>query len=267
MKTKLSILTVILGITVNSFAQNIKEGTYMLLWGANHYTVFFKDKNTLEIKPCQNYQHQNSIDNETYEFIRMGDTEKFGWNGGSEVILDIDVNTNVLSFPKPINMNVPMKLMLLHPKDTAPSANVKTYFDETDGGYSPARILITDPTEIKNGDCLIHSIPTSEYNSYIVGSYDGLFGNGFSATFNADHTGIFCGLPFNWSVVSNSEGIIKKWDYADGGFLVHIMIEFENGLPTFVDPPSAGKKLAIIESLRVSISDGTVEIKQMQRSL
>lgn len=266
MKTKTIVsLSLILGIALNSFAQTIQEGTYMSMYTLTHYSLTKSDENNLLIQPCQRFDSQLTTNNETFAFSKLDGTEKFGWNGGSQIILDSESEPNTLSFPNPMNMNTPVKLMLLHPANTAPAAGIKTYYDETEGGYSNARILITDPNEAKIGNCLIHSNPTDELNPYIVGSFNGMYDANSKATFNADHTGTFLGLPMNWSIVSDHNGKIKKQDYPDGGFIVHLMIEFENELPIFVDKPSAGKKLAIIEGLRLNSEDGSVEIRQMKK--
>lgn len=253
------------GLSVHSFGQKLKPGTYMSLYATTHYTVYQKDAATIRIEPCQKFGSQFETDKETYEFKKLANTEKFGWNGGTQIILEIDGAANILSFANPMDMRIPMKLMLLHPENTLPAAHVKTYYDETQGGHSNARILVTDPAQINSGNCYIHSTPSTEFNGYIPCNYKGLFGNGFSATFRADHTGTFNGLAIKWSIVSDHNGRVKKWDYSDGGFLLHLMIEFENELPVFVDKPSAGKKLAILEALRYSKDDGTIEILQMQK--
>ncbi len=248
-------------------AQNITEGTYMSLFHVTHYTVSKKDNNTILIKPCQQFESQLSTNNETFEFKRLADTPQFGWNGGTQIILNIDSQSNILSFPNPINMNIPVKLMLLHPNNISPVNNVKTYYDKTDGGYSNARVLITDANQIKTGNCFIHSNPTEELNQYITGSFNGIYDGNLKATFNTNNTGVFLGLPMRWSIVSDHKGQIKKWEYPSGGFLIHLMIEFDGNTPIFVDKPSAGEKLAIIESLRYDKEEGTIEIRQMQRKL
>jgi len=264
MKIFLAIVSLLI-ISLPAFSQNFIEGTYMAKFLSTHYSLSKPDENTVRIQPCQKFESQVSIDRETYIFKRLNGTDKFGWNGGSEVILDFDAKTGTLTFPNPINMQVPIILMLLHPKGTEPQNNVKTYFDETVGGYSTARILITDKARIKSGDCLIHSVASAELNDYIVGSYTGLYVQTSTATFRADHTGEFLGLPMTWSIVSDYKGAINKGAAPDGSFVIHLLIEFVDKYPSFIDPPSPGHKVATLQ-LMSHFGGGVMEIHQMQKN-
>lgn len=245
-------------------AQLPKEGSYMTLFGVTHYQVSVKD-NQVNIKPCQSFHSQLTIDNNTFDFTPIQGSSELGWKGSEQVKLEFDASTNVISFPTPTDLSRPTKMKLIHPNQTSPKESIKTYWDKTDGGFSPARYLVTDSNQIKNSECLIHSNPTSDFNNQIVGSYTGLYEAKLSATLNSDHTGTFSGLPMKWSIVSDHNGNVKKWDYPSGGFLIHLMIEFENELPMFVDP-APGETVAIISSLRFSADDNSVEFHQMSKN-
>src|SRR5690606_12767884 len=244
-------------------AQSIQEGTYMSLFSDTHYSLKMKNKATILIEPCQRFESSLTIANNTFEFKELGSTKKYGWNGGDQIILDVDIKTNSISFANPFNMNQAIKLKLLHPDKTLPAPHIKTYYDETHGGYSKARILVTDSNEIGAANCFIHSNPSQELNPIITGNYKGMYDQKFSATLNPDNTGTFLGLPMQWSIVSDHAGGLKKWNYEDGGFLIHLMIEFDSQLPIFIDSVPAGKKVAMITGLVYSQSEATVELYQM----
>ncbi|MDN3722769.1 hypothetical protein QRD02_00115 [Aequorivita sp. SDUM287046] len=237
----------------------------MSLFTDTHYTLKKKDNAIILIEPCQRFDSPLTMTNNTFEFKELGTTNKFGWNGGDQIIMDIDLQTNIVSFANPFNINHPIKLKLLHPDNSIPGPGIKTYYDETEGGFSKARILVTDNNEISTGNCFIHSNVTQIENDIITGSYRGMYDENFSAILNPDNTGTFLGLPMQWSIVSDHIGELKKWSYYDGGFLIHLMIEFDGPLPKFIDPVTAGKKVAMITGLIYSKSEGTVELYQMMK--
>jgi len=153
---------------------------------------------------------------------------------------------------------------LTHTPGRLPTDGVKTYYDETVGGYSKALVLITDANQIKNGKCFIHSVAKSDLNSYLVGSYKGLFDENWNATFNADYSGSFLGLAMSWTIVSDDNGNIIKWDIPNSKSVVFfVMVEFKGKLPSTMDPVAAGKTVAGIYSAVYNDQNNTIEINQM----
>ena len=156
----------------------------------------------------------------------------------------------------------------MHTPGNSPKDGVKTYRDETIGGYSNARILVENAEEIKTENCLIHSAEKNDLNKYVVGSFQGVFDPNWNANFQSDFTGTFLGLPMRWSIVSDENGEIVNWGSEEQQFLVFfIMVEFENELPPTIDPVAAGKKVAGIYSALYIGSEGYVEIHQMQKRM
>lgn len=254
------------GFVLILFGQNIPEGTYMSFGGGAHVTVTKPDDNTVLITPCLKYESQLSAQNETYSFSKLSGTEKFGWEGGSQVILNYENNT--LVFPEPVNMNNERSYKWMHGPGNTPKDGVKTYRDETIGGYSKARILVENESEIKTENCLIHSAEKNDLNNYVLGSFQGVFNSNWNANFQSDYTGTFLGLPMRWSLVSDENGEIIKWGSEEQQFLVFfIMVEFENELPPTIDPVEAGKKVAGIYSALYIGAEGYVEIHQMQKRM
>ncbi len=236
----------------------------MPLYGYYNYNVTVSDGKVL-FEPCQQFQHQNSINNETFEFQKIEGSDQFGWNGSIQIPLTVDSQNNMLKFQNPYDMSKLMPMMLIHPKNVVPAEGILTYYDETDGGYSAARIRITDESQIKSGKCFIHSKKTNEYNGDIVGNYSDDYDSSMNLTLNGDFSGVYKGLPVKWSIVSDHSGKVKKWDYPDGGYMIHIVLEFENGIPANIDPPSAGHSVGIIDGVRISKADGTVTVGRMNK--
>ncbi len=267
MKTNfwLSIFAISLGVT----SQAQVQGSYMAFGGGFH-SIEYTDENTISIQPCKNYHSELSAKDETFEFKKMENGD-FGWLAydGSisrEVILKNDQEANRISFPDPINMRNERSFLLMHKKGAVPASNVKTYVDETIGGYSNARILVTDSDRVKNGNCLIHSAPVSDLNSYLVGNYHGVFDENWQSTFNADFTGTFLGLPMTWSLVSDDQGKLIQWG-GNGSFFLYVMIEFEGQSPNTFDPVESGKKVAGIYGVAYFADEKYIEIHQMQKKM
>src|SRR5690606_18277547 len=106
-----------------------------------------------------------TLDNNTFHFKQIEGSSALGWNGSDQVKLEFEASNNMISFPSPTNLNMPVKLKLLHPNQAKPKESIRTYVDKTKGGYSTARYLITDSNQIQNSKCLIHSNPTTELNN------------------------------------------------------------------------------------------------------
>ncbi len=250
-------------------SQNLVEGSYIEFGGAFH-SIQYLDDNTIKIEPCQKYESEISTQRETFEFKKMENGE-FGWKAddGSipgDVIYKFDQEMNRISFPDPINMNNQKSFSLMHKNNSTPASGVKTYVDETIGGYSNARVLVTDADRVKNGNCLMHSALISELNSYLAGTYDGIFDSNWQSTFNADFTGSFLGLPMTWSLLSDDQGKLIKWG-GDDFFVVFLMVEFDGQLPQYFDPVTPGKTVAGIYSAVYYGDQGYIEIHQMQKRL
>ena len=270
MKEKISFSVVfVFGFLWISNAQNLVEGSYIEFGGAFH-SIQFLDENTIKIEPCQKYESEITTQNETFEFKKMENGE-FGWKAydGSvpgDVIYKFDPKDNRINFPSPLNMNNQKSFSLMHKNNSTPAQGVKTYVDETFGGYARARVLVTNPDKVKTGKCLMHSAPISELNSYLVGTYDGVFDSSWQSTFNADFTGSFLGLPMTWSLLSDDQGKLIKWG-GDNFFVVFLMIEFEGQLPLDFDPAESGKTTAGIYGAVYYGDQGYIEIHQMQKKL
>lgn len=249
-------------VAINLYAQ-VTPGTYISFGGGSHYNVTVTSE-TILIEPCQNFESPLTVANNTYEFKKLANTDKFGWKGYPDVILNVSKNFKEISFPEPVNMNEHRSFKFMHTPNRLPADSVKTYFDETIGGYSKARVLITDPNQIKNGKCFIHSVAKSDLNNYLVGNYKGLFDENWNAIFNADYSGSFLGLPMSWTVVSDENGNIIKWDIPNSKSVVFfVMVEFKGKLPINMDPVAAGKTVAGIYSAVYNDQENTIEINQM----
>lgn len=247
---------------INLNAQ-VTPGTYMSFGGGSNYNVTLTNE-TILIEPCQNFESQLTVTNNTYEFKKLDNTNKFGWKGYSDVILNVNKNSKEITFAEPLNMRETRSFKFMHTPNKLPADGVKTYFDETIGGYSKARVLITDPNQIKSGKCFIHSVAKSDLNNYLVGNYKGLFDENWNATFNADYSGSFLGLPMSWTVVSDENGNIIKWDIPNSKSVVFfVMVEFKGKLPMNMDPVEAGKTVAGIYSAFYNDQENTIEINQM----
>ena len=249
-----------------SFHAQVKPGTYMSFGNGSNFHLSQTGESIL-IEPCQKFESQLTINNNTYQFKKLANTEKFGWEGGSDVILNVSDDQSAITFKYPINMREERSFKFMHTPGTLPASGVKTYFDETIGGYSKARILITDPGKIKTGNCFIHSIAKDEMNSYLVGNYKGLFDANWKATFNADYSGSFLGLPMSWTIVSDEKGNIIKWDIPNSKSVVFfVMVEFKGELPKNMDPVSTDKTVAGIYSAVYDGQTNTIEINQMVKN-
>lgn len=245
-KSLLSIsATLIFGILS---AQQATEGTYMTLYTYYNYNLTESD-GVIRIEPCQRFDHQGSIDRNTYEFKKIEEESGYGLGGSNQVPLTIE--SNGVKFQNPYNLNEPVPMMLVHPNGQTPSEGVLTYYDETQGGFSTARIRITDPARIKSEKCLIHSHKTDQFHDKIIGSFTDDYDSSMRMNLQSDFTGAYLGHPITWSVVSDFKGNVKKWDYPNGNFLIHIMMEFVDTYPSIVDPPSARHAVALIEGVRV----------------
>jgi len=255
-----SIITSILLLFTGTLFSQIKEGTYMVLYKYYNYELSVINEKII-IKPCQKYDHQNSIDRETFEFSLIPGTNTYAWKGDPTVPLTI--NGNMLTFNDPYNLKNPIPMMLIHPKGELPNEGVLTYFDETQGGYSPARIRITDKERIKNDNCFIHSIKTNEFQNDLIGNFTDDYDKNMQMTLHNDFTGSYLGHPITWSIVSDHTRTIKKWTYPSGNYLIHIMMEFTSTYPANIDPPLAGHKIAIIEG--VIVDNSTTSIGRMNK--
>lgn len=266
MKNLISILVLLLfcvGYQVKG--QQPTAGTYMGKWDTTHSELSTPDANTILINPCADYDSQLSTDLRTFEFKKIAGTDKFGWNGGSDVILDYDSKEGIITFKNPVNMNEQFIFELVHPKGSLPKAGVKTYFDETKGGYSAARILITDESEIKNGKCFLHAVPSDKLNSYITGSYTGTLERSLKGQFNSDHSGSFLGVPMTWALASDYQGNPIIGQSTGAAFVVNIFMEYPGKIPHNIDPPLKGNKVASLYRF-VNFGDGNVEIYQMGKN-
>lgn len=247
---------------INLNAQ-VTKGTYIGFGGGSHYEVTSDDE-TILIEPCQNFESPLTVANNSYEFKKLSNTDKFGWKGYSDVIFNFDKANNTITFKEPMDMNVQRSYKWMHTPNKLPANGVKTYRDETMGGYSKARVLVTDSNDIKTGKCFIHSVAKSDLNSYLVGNYNGLFDENWQATFNADYSGNFLGLPMTWTLVSDENGNVIKWDIPNStSVLFMVMVEFEGKLPINMDPVAAGVKVAGIYSAYYDGNKNSIEINQM----
>lgn len=267
MKTKLFMISLLSGISISTFGQT--QGSYLSLSGNGiHHNLVKLDDNTIKIEPCQNFESKYSKQDETFNFIRLGDTDKFGWEGGTQVILDFDSNSNTVSFPSPLNMNQKRSFKLMHKAGSAPENGVKTYIDETNGGYSNARILVTDSNQINTGKCNIHSVEKTDANQFVSGTFYGVFDESRTATFNSDHSGTFLGLQMRWSLVSDDKGNVLKWEWQENNNAqLFVMVEFTGEAPITFDPVASGKKVAGIYAATYIADGGYVEINQMQKKM
>lgn len=263
MNTKALLSVLIICSSLSLSAQEVTEGTYMTLYTYYNYNVKVND-GKIVIEPCQAYEHQNSIDKETYIFEKIEGGSGYGWNGSAQIPLAIE--SNMLKFQNPYNTSVPVPMMLIHKKNTLPAEGVLTYFDETQGGYSNARIRITDQERIKTGGCFIHSKKSNAYNADILGTFTDDYDASMKMELKEDYTGTYLGHSITWSIVSDYNGNIKKWEYPSGGYLIHIMMEFTGTYPNKVDPPSAGQPVAIIEGVKLSQDTGVVSVGRMNKN-
>ncbi len=270
MKKKIGLSFIfVFGFFCFSNAQNLVEGSYIEFGGAFH-SIQYLDENTIKIEPCQKFESEISTQRQTFEFKKMANGD-FGWKASDgsvpgDVIYKFEKEINQINFPDPINMNNQKSFFLMHKNNSTPAPGVKTYVDETFGGYSSARVLVTDADKAKNGDCLMHSAPISELNSYLTGTYEGIFDSSWQSTFNADFTGTFRGLPMTWSLLSDDQGKLIKWG-GDNFFVVFLMVEFQGQLPPNFDPAEPGQTVAGIYGAVYYGDQGYIEIHQMQKRL
>ena len=271
MKTKLFMISLLLGFSISTFAQT--QGSYLSLSGNGiHHNLTKVDDNTILIESCQKFESQLSQNDETFKFKKM-DSGQFGWvafdgNVYGDVVMHSDSNTNTVSFPSPLNLNQQRSFKLMHTANSEPQNGVKTYIDETVGGYSNARILVTDTNQIKSGKCNIHSVEKTDANQFISGTFRGVFDESWSATFNSDHSGTFLGLPMRWSLVSDEKGNVINWNWeGNNNVKLFVMVEFTGEIPITFDPVAAGKKVAGIYSATYIADEGYVEIHQMQKKM
>lgn len=260
MKKQIVFLLTILGCTLYG---QVSPGTYLGFGAGSHYTVSVSPE-TILIEPCKKYESPLSTANETYEFKKLAGTDQFGWKGYSEVILQASNKSRRIDFKDPINLKDSRSFQWMSNSKNLPAQGVKTYIDETFGGYSVARVLIPDPSSIPDSKCLIHGVAKSDLNHHLIGSYRGLFDENWKAQFNADYSGTFIGLPMTWTLVSDREGNVIKWDIPNSESVVfYVMVEYEGKLPMTFDPVDQGKKVAGIYSAFYNDQTGQIEIHQM----
>lgn len=268
------VITVVFMVSVVELisAQKIINGTYMNLRGfRNHEATYQGD--SLLISPCQRYESQLSANKETFIFKKNKTTGKLEWKEDKEVLLSVDEKESILSVVNPYYTIDTLKFMLIHPQNSEPDPGILTYYDHTDGGYSAARILVTNKDEIKSGNCFIHSIKSDKYHKYIVGTLidnDSPSGNGSApkAVFNADFTGNVYGLPIKWSIVSDNKGKIKVHNFPEGrGFGIQLIVEYIDKIPFNIDKVPEGRKVGVIDGFLFYSENGEVEYSHMKRKL
>ncbi len=260
MKKHLAFLFIALG---SGLSAQVQSGTYLMFGSGAHASVSANNE-TIHIEPCKKYESPLTIENNTFEFKKLEGTDQFGWKGYSDVILQASQNNRRIDFKEPVNLNESRSYQWMSDSKKSPEKGVKTYIDETFGGYSPARVLVTDPASVPNSKCFIHSVAKSDLNYRLLGNYKGLFDENWGATFNADYSGTFVGLPMTWTLVSDREGNVIKWDIPNSESVVfYVMVEYEGKLPMTFDPVDQGKKVAGIYSAFYNDQTGQIEIHQM----
>src|SRR5690606_31590718 len=103
---------------INLSAQ-VTPGTYMSFGSGSNYNVTVTGE-TILIEPCQNFESPLTVTNNTYEFKKLVNTDNFGWNGYSDVILNISKDSKVISFPEPVNMNEHRSFKFMHTPNRLP---------------------------------------------------------------------------------------------------------------------------------------------------
>ncbi|MGB6083318.1 hypothetical protein [Moheibacter sp.] len=237
---KNTILFLVLFIFSIGNSQEIKEGSYYALFSLTNHSVS-KTENRIHINTCQNISKENASFTSYLDYHLLDDGKHY-WNGekNPKIALNYETEKNYLYTSNPTSFSEEFYFYLMQEKGEKPASFVKSYLDETIGGYSSARYLVEDKTDLANQDCLIHTAQTDQYNSFVVGNYieEPM---GIRVTLNGDFTGLLNDLPITWSYVSNAQGKPLAVDNEDVTYLC-IMVEYVNETPIWIDP-APGKKV------------------------
>lgn len=229
------------------FSQTPPSGSYISIFSQNNYTVS-KDGDKIEIKTCKNLQPGAESLTDNLSYLKLDDG-KYYWNGemNPKLILEYNPTTKVITYKNPYNFNEEFYIYLMQEKGENLSNNVKSYRDETEGGYSSARYLVENSENSSNLDCLIHTTQSNEFNSWVVGSYVEN-PNGIRATLNSDFTGTLNEHPIIWSNVSTAQGDVINVNN-DSVVFLSIMVEYTQSIPFWIDPVP-GKKIGQLYSFK-----------------
>jgi hypothetical protein len=253
MKNNLFLTLLLIGFF--GYSQDLESGSYISVFSQSNFNVII-DEEKIEIKTCQNIKPGSEALTSNLSYLKSDDG-KYYWKGekNPKLVLEYHPTTQKFSYRNPYNFNEEFEIYLMQKKGDKVSNGVKTYRDETEGGYSSARYLVENSASLADMDCLIHTVQSSDYNDWIIGSYIEN-PNGIKATLNSDFTGSLNEHPFTWSIVSNNQGKVLKVDNEYVLFL-SIIVEYTDSTPFWIDP-APGKKIGQIYSVKAIKNDHKV---------